>query len=618
MPKITLPQIDLQVSTICMGIGKIGTGQNPDGSFRLYLVWLKGARVMLRSVLSFCTLLVLFPRHICAEEIPLGTVEKCKKATVLVRIGEAAEGTAFHIGQGLFVTNAHVTRSAGNGTTPIRLVMNAGEEGQRVLDATLFRSEDETDLAVLKCTAKNLPEALELGASASLVETMSVAAFGFPFGTALAFGKTEFPSISVSLGRITALRKAEGKMYRIQLDASLNPGNSGGPVISNTTGRVIGIVQAGVPGASLNFAIPVDRLRQLLFGSTLLLRSPALKPKQSDASTLIIEQVPVSVNASPVTVTFRLIGDEDTREFQPTPGAEGNYTVTAPLVASPKTLLLRAEATLPEGTISETVKDCKVQIESRTLNLSQIREIRLVSRPGVTLTSGEIISGALDFLNTLEMRRNGKWIRADFRQAKKITLAPIAQELQSIAYEIVVKSEDVLLARQKGYITPQGIFPEIVPQQKAVAESGGTELPQGVVCVRFRGNGHDYAVLRTKSSMPWEIARQLAARMKYKGRRGHLVTITTPEEAAFVSAYFQKPPDEGWYVGGYQDTKAQDYSEPGGGWRWVTGEPFRYARFAAGEPNDTTGGSNVINLFADGTWNDCADGDANGFIIEFE
>ena len=33
-----------------------------------------------------------------------------------------------------------------------------------------------------------------------------------------------------------------------------------------------------------------------------------------------------------------------------------------------------------------------------------------------------------------------------------------------------------------------------------------------------------------------------------------------------------------WWLGGYQDTSTPDYREPGGGWRWVTGEPWGYTR----------------------------------------
>ena len=74
-----------------------------------------------------------------------------------------------------------------------------------------------------------------------------------------------YPSVSVNTGTITALRKKGGKLSAIQLDASVNPGNSGGPVVDKT-GKPIGIVVSGMLLARLNFAIPVSRAREFLSG----------------------------------------------------------------------------------------------------------------------------------------------------------------------------------------------------------------------------------------------------------------------------------------------------------------------------------------------------------------
>ncbi len=98
---------------------------------------------------------------------------------------------------------------------------------------------------------------LEFGNVDDLVETQQLIAFGYPFGTALKVKEKEYPSISVNVGRITALRRAKGKLERIQLDAQLNQGNSGGPVIT-TEGKVIAVVHAGVLLTGVNFAIPIS------------------------------------------------------------------------------------------------------------------------------------------------------------------------------------------------------------------------------------------------------------------------------------------------------------------------------------------------------------------------
>jgi len=62
-------------------------------------------------------------------------------------------------------------------TQRIRLVLNSGETDQRVVTATIVRTEALADLAVLKCDDRNLPSPLGLGHSGDLVETTPVTAF---------------------------------------------------------------------------------------------------------------------------------------------------------------------------------------------------------------------------------------------------------------------------------------------------------------------------------------------------------------------------------------------------------------------------------------------------------
>ena len=81
------------------------------------------------------------------------------------------------------------------------------------------------------------------------------------------------------------------------------------------------------------------------------------------------------------------------------------------------------------------------------------------------------------------------------------------------------------------------------------------------------GNGHWYAV--TSESLVYPALRQAC-----ESRGGHLATLTTQAEWSWVKTHFPVPYPQGWFVGGYQDHSASDYSEPNGGWRWVTGEPF--------------------------------------------
>ena len=62
---------------------------------------------------------------------------------------------------------------------------------------------------------------------------------------------------------------------RIQLDAATNPGNSGGPLVDKE-GKVIGIINSGIPGANVNFAIPTTKLLPILQKPVLSLKAPQI------------------------------------------------------------------------------------------------------------------------------------------------------------------------------------------------------------------------------------------------------------------------------------------------------------------------------------------------------
>jgi len=104
-------------------------------------------------------------------------------------------------------------------------------------------------------------EALELGADKDLAELTEVIAGGFPFGVALA-QPGKYPPISVNAGKVTSLRRdKDDELHRIQFDAAVNPGNSGGPLL-NLAGEVVGVnsmIYSGTGGyMGVSFAIPIE------------------------------------------------------------------------------------------------------------------------------------------------------------------------------------------------------------------------------------------------------------------------------------------------------------------------------------------------------------------------
>lgn len=169
-------------------------------------------------------------------------------------------GTGFIVDpNGIIITNQHVVSE----TTASYIVIT--EDGKQYTVAEIMR-DDSNDIAVLKIDAKDL-KALELGDSDNLLVGQTVIAIGTPLG--------EYAG-SVTTGVISGLsrsvRTSSGwfgsttKVYEdvIQTDAAVNPGNSGGPLIS-TEGKVIGVNFATSSGAdNISFALPINIVKQRL------------------------------------------------------------------------------------------------------------------------------------------------------------------------------------------------------------------------------------------------------------------------------------------------------------------------------------------------------------------
>jgi serine protease Do len=146
---------------------------------------------------------------------------------------------------GVVLTNAHVVRGASEVTVKLT--------DRREFRAKVLGSDTQTDVAVLKIEAKNLP-VVQLGDVKALRAGEWVAAIGSPFG----FENTVTAGVVSAKGR--SLPDESGVPF-IQTDVAVNPGNSGGPLF-NARGEVVGINSqiysrsGGYQGVS--FAIPID------------------------------------------------------------------------------------------------------------------------------------------------------------------------------------------------------------------------------------------------------------------------------------------------------------------------------------------------------------------------
>lgn len=187
-------------------------------------------------------------------------VEKTKNAVVKIdvfkkandgKLRPAGSGSGFIFSSdGLVFTNSHVVEGAE------KIMVSLLNENE--IEGFLIGNDPDTDLAILKIYTEGYSVA-KLGDAQQLQIGQFVIAIGNPMG----YQHTVTTGVVSALGR--TLRTQSGRLVDnvIQSDAALNPGNSGGPMIT-TDGEVIGVNTAIIQGAQgLSFSVDINTAKEI-------------------------------------------------------------------------------------------------------------------------------------------------------------------------------------------------------------------------------------------------------------------------------------------------------------------------------------------------------------------
>lgn len=369
-------------------------------------------------------------------------------ASALVELEDRkTTATAFCLHKsGIFVTNHHVVKSV-KPDGSIRLVLNVATPEEKSVRANVVRVDIENDLAILRTTEPGAFVSLTPGNTDDAFETMQTITFGFPFGKELSFKEGILPSISVSTGRITAIRREGSDIKLLQLDAEINPGNSGGPVL-DLEGNVIGVVSFGVFGTGINFAIPIHRLTRLMQRPDVVAEYPALTAENlHETHRLKVTLTPlVGAFSDPTLEATLKIDKTNTIQIPMTSGNDGTFHAEFVPVASnsPVSESMKTRVRFSGGMLDGMVENREFQVGEKKVKLKEttlIQRQRTSDQFLVRLKDGSEHKGVLTGLSEVAVDLGTVRVQIDFTACVDASVK-YTSRTPTFEYTLVVRDAD--------------------------------------------------------------------------------------------------------------------------------------------------------------------------------
>jgi hypothetical protein len=295
------------------------------------------------------------------------------------------------------------------GSTPtIEAVFRSGlGPAEQALPARIVAAdlsdERNTDLAFLEVKGvKNPPAPIDPMARIQPNEGMTYLGAGFPLGGMLSrvTDSKGNPSVTITGGRIAALRRdAHGQLAVLQVDGSLQPGNSGGPILDERTGKLLGVAVAKVGSVdTIGFVVLAEEVRRALAGRVGSLDLTLEPASQQGMASLMVKALLVDpkgqvggvvVHAAPA-AAVGTVGPNSDGIWQPLPN-----TQAVELQRDARMQLAAGRVQVPLSGEGVNARKILIQAAHRDLRgrlvYSKPQEVLLPDQPGhITVAAGNL------------------------------------------------------------------------------------------------------------------------------------------------------------------------------------------------------------------------------------
>ena len=193
--------------------------------------------------------------------------------------GSAGTGTGFFVNkEGYVITNYHVVKLSENNT---KIVFRNKEK-----DAKIIAYDEVLDIALLKVEVKNKNYIKFSNSSPKKAQSILVA--GYPYGKEIS------DDLKITSGIINSLKGIKNNTSMLQIDATVNPGNSGGPIVDKDSGSLVGVATMklskdytkaafGVESENTNYGIKSSQVKDFLEANNV---SVSIKKNKLDITEL--------------------------------------------------------------------------------------------------------------------------------------------------------------------------------------------------------------------------------------------------------------------------------------------------------------------------------------------